>query len=287
MLRTMGPTLAATLALILLASPAASASPRVRDLTDAEAVHAARAVAPRESAKRASMTGTSVKIDAVTMVVADAESASSRSVDGDEVLEGRNVDFVVGATADGFQVLSVVAGPQSPRLARYVFPGMTLTQEEGGSIAVRKDGRYGEPVAFVDAPWAKDAHGVLVSTVYSISRSDTLVQTVSPAANAAYPVVADPRIRTAWYGWSIEREVTTMTTTQLLLWAGGLIAVVTWLVVLFRPRHVVRSALLGVSALAMLGIQWFGGLGRPFDNLVTLVIVGSAVWIVWQGRSRG
>lgn len=78
-----------------------------------------------------------------------------------------------------------------------------------------------------------------------------------------------------------------MTTTQLLLWAGGLIAVVTWLVVLFRPRHVVRSALLGVSALAMLGIQWFGGLGRPFDNLVTLVIVGSAVWIVWQGRSRG
>lgn len=224
MLRTMGPTLAATLALILLASPAASASPRVRDLTDAEAVHAARAVAPRESAKRASMTGTSVKIDAVTMVVADAESASSRSVDGDEVLEGRNVDFVVGATADGFQVLSVVAGPQSPRLARYVFPGMTLTQEEGGSIAVRKDGRYGEPVAFVDAPWAKDAHGVLVSTVYSISRSDTLVQTVSPAANAAYPVVADPRIRTAWYGWSI--DFTREETEKLAFWGNGCAVVV-------------------------------------------------------------
>lgn len=48
-----------------------------------------------------------------------------------------------------------------------------------------------EPVAPINAPWAKDATGRPVPTSYRLE-GDSLIQVVSFSATTAFPVVADP-----------------------------------------------------------------------------------------------
>ncbi|MEU8972163.1 hypothetical protein AB0D11_23295 [Streptomyces monashensis] len=68
--------------------------------------------------------------------------------------------------------------------------GARLRQAVDGSVVV-VPANQDEPVAAVNAPWARDARGKDVPTSYRLD-GDTLVQRVDFAAATALPVVADP-----------------------------------------------------------------------------------------------
>jgi hypothetical protein len=57
-------------------------------------------------------------------------------------------------------------------------------------------------VGVVDDAWALDADGQPVDTEYRIE-GDTLVQVISPDADTAFPVVADPRVVYSWWGFTV------------------------------------------------------------------------------------
>jgi hypothetical protein len=76
--------------------------------------------------------------------------------------------------------------------------------------------RYGVAPAVWRGLRAKDAKGKSVDTWYSIVDKTTLVQSINPTASTVYPIVADPRIRSAWYGYSVD-----LTNGETIMLAGG------------------------------------------------------------------
>ncbi|MFF9015664.1 DNRLRE domain-containing protein [Streptomyces sp. NPDC014870] len=104
------------------------------------------------------------------------------------------VDTVVQPTlAGGSRTLQVIKNATAPREYRVpidLAPGSSLRQQPDGSIVIVSSDPN-EPVAAINAPWAKDAHGKPVPTSYRLE-GQTLIQTVSFDANTAFPVVADP-----------------------------------------------------------------------------------------------
>lgn len=90
------------------------------------------------------------------------------------------------------QINTVIVNDSAPREYEYAF-----TLDEGEKLRLAPDGsayiedESGSPVAFIAAPWAKDANGNAVTTRYEV-RGSTLVQIVEHSKSDAYPVVADP-----------------------------------------------------------------------------------------------
>ena len=62
---------------------------------------------------------------------------------------------------------------------------------------------HGEPIALIDQAWAKDADGNPVATHYEVN-GDSITQVVDATPTARFPVIADPRIRYTWYGFSVD-----------------------------------------------------------------------------------
>ncbi|NUU07687.1 hypothetical protein [Leifsonia sp. C5G2] len=101
-------------------------------------------------------------------------------------------------TKDGsLQVNAVISAATAPK--RYTYD---LTLPAGGQIVQAGEGYFivnaeSNAVAYVSAPWAKDANGAQVPTHYELSGS-TLTQVVDFTSTTAFPVVADPQF--AWHG---------------------------------------------------------------------------------------
>ncbi|MGJ6127077.1 hypothetical protein QN239_31295 [Mycolicibacterium sp. Y3] len=100
----------------------------------------------------------------------------------------------IGQT-DGDQTLVTMTDPSSP--TTYNFDATQLTPE-GGSLRVNPD----QTVSILDAagtetgdgfsaPWARDATGATQPTQFTATGT-TLTQTISPLADAVYPITADP-----------------------------------------------------------------------------------------------
>ena len=123
---------------------------------------------------------------------------------------------------DGFQVVKVVEEKSDTSDMVVSFPGRHLEQMEDGRVIIRQGGEYGEPVGVIDPAWAKGADGAEVATRFETSGSE-LVQVVVPGPEAKFPVVADPRVRTAWYGASI--DFTKQETTRMAAGWGACAAV--------------------------------------------------------------
>lgn len=71
--------------------------------------------------------------------------------------------------------------------------------EDGSMWAIGLD-NAGDPAAYsIETAWARDANGNDVPTRYEI-RGESIVQVVTPNADTAYPIVADPRW--AWYAFA-------------------------------------------------------------------------------------
>ncbi|WP_411699708.1 hypothetical protein [Conyzicola sp.] len=90
---------------------------------------------------------------------------------------------------------AVISGPDAPISYRFAFmvdgKPAVLRPAEGGGIDVLSAG--GTLVNSVVPAWAKDATGAAVPTSYSVA-GNILTQNVAHAG-AAYPVIADPRVR--------------------------------------------------------------------------------------------
>ncbi|MCV7251777.1 hypothetical protein H7J86_06345 [Mycobacterium hackensackense] len=97
--------------------------------------------------------------------------------------------------ADGDQTLVTLTDPDSP--TRYDFDATNLTPE-GGSLRVNPDRTVSvlnaagaETGDGFSAPWARDATGVAQPTQFT-AQGTMLTQTISPRADAVYPITADP-----------------------------------------------------------------------------------------------
>jgi hypothetical protein len=123
-------------------------------------------------------------------------------VGDDSVMAGGGIDYVSRAVEGGFQIAAVIDG-SSESTQTYKFAGKYLEINEAGYVIVRAGSMTGEPVAVVDPAWAVDADGAKVASRFSVN-GDELTQTTSAGKATAFPVVADPRVRSAWYGLSVD-----------------------------------------------------------------------------------
>ncbi|MGW8949950.1 hypothetical protein [Streptomyces sp. NPDC055709] len=107
-------------------------------------------------------------------------------------------DFAVQPTSDGgARTLITLKDSSAPRDYRFDLDlpeGASLAADGNGGYMITKQSATGAVVlGAVESPWAKDAKGRPVSTEYQLD-GHTLVQTVTPGADAAYPIVADPKV---------------------------------------------------------------------------------------------
>ncbi len=104
--------------------------------------------------------------------------------------DDRSGDAVAVQTlADGStRIQTVMGGAESPREFGYRMAGYQPYQGDTGEVIFLNEAGDYVPVA---APWAVDANGESVPTSYEV-RGDELFQVVTPGAETAYPVVADP-----------------------------------------------------------------------------------------------
>lgn len=110
------------------------------------------------------------------------------------VFDGIAADTQVGvqATEGGVRALVRIDGGGAPEEYRFKTSGLSVALElaPDGTVLIRN--QNAKVVAWVHAPWARDAKGAMVPTHYEV-KGDTLTQVVEHRARAyAYPIVADP-----------------------------------------------------------------------------------------------
>ena len=130
------------------------------------------------------------------------------------------------ASTGGNAGYAVITGPDAPTTYRFAFavdgePAVLRPTDGGGVDVLSANGTLVNSVA---PAWAKDATGADVATSYSVS-GNVLVQSVSHEG-AAYPVVADPRVRcdSLWCTLELSRGETRSLAANVL-YAGGPCAV--------------------------------------------------------------
>lgn len=167
----------------------------------AEAVRLVERADPgTRSSGRAKASGSIVSGGGVEVTL--TERGDEKTVGDQVVTNGQGVDYVARVVDGGLQVAAVVRDARRS-VQRYRFLGRYLEIAASGLVIVRAGGPTGEPVGLIEPAWAKDANGGRVPTRYSVA-GDTLTQTTDITRGTALPVVADPRVRLAWYGGSVD-----------------------------------------------------------------------------------
>lgn len=115
------------------------------------------------------------------------------------IYRGTNYDIALDATENGFASYIVALNENAP--TDYEFEvdlpsGYKLSEDGNDGIEILNEDS--DVVGSIRAPWAVDANGYEIATVYKL-RGDRLVQTLEHAG-AEYPVVADPSLS---FGWGI------------------------------------------------------------------------------------
>jgi len=132
--------------------------------------------------------------------ITDSHADKSVTSDNDlAVYSGTSYDIALGASQTGFATYVVVRDENAPTSYEFNFDlptGFKLSEDGEGGIEVLNSNQ--EVVGKIEAPWAFDADGEAVDTVYKLSNG-MLVQTLNHVG-AAYPVVADPEIS---FGWAV------------------------------------------------------------------------------------
>lgn len=134
--------------------------------------------------------------DTIKLALPGVGGRESSSTSGTAVFAGRDdsVSTAAQATTDGgFRALFTLDDANAPRQQSF---GLTLPEgattrrtAEGGLVVFDASGKI---IGGLETPWAKDANGAPVPTAYRVE-GDTVTQTVEADANAAYPIVADPK----------------------------------------------------------------------------------------------
>ncbi|WIY83510.1 hypothetical protein [Propionimicrobium sp. PCR01-08-3] len=137
------------------------------------------------------------------VVLSDQLTTNIGLGDGVQAVAGETVDYIIRDLSDSTtQILAVMSSEESSTTQSYQFTGKFLEPAQDGSVLVRESPE-GEPVAMIDAPWARDGDGKALTTEYQI-QGDTLVQTTAVTDSTVYPVVADPSVNQHWWGWSVD-----------------------------------------------------------------------------------
>ena len=113
------------------------------------------------------------------------------------IYRGTDYDLAMDATDTGFASYIVVLNENAP--TDYEFEvelptGYKLSEDDSNGIEILSPDN--DVVGIMSAPWAVDANGDQIDTVYKL-RGDSLVQTLTHSG-AAYPVVADPEVEIHW-----------------------------------------------------------------------------------------
>lgn len=170
--------------------------------TPSDSVDLAEKLDPLPKRERKPAKVTANKVMAGRVEVAIQAGGSLAQVDGSTVLKDSTTDFVVRGLNDGAQILAVSRNANS-LTQRYTFAGHYLELLDSGAVVVRATDSTSEPLAYIEPAWAKDKTGAKLLSSYTVEGS-TLIQTTTPSARTVFPVVADPRVRSAWYGWSVD-----------------------------------------------------------------------------------
>lgn len=264
------PVLTATtvLTLVLAATIApteASAAPHGRR-TPADAVRLVTRSDPgtRTAGRVAASPGV---VRAAGIEVALTASGPPTLVGDETVMAGDSVTYVARAVGDGLQVAAVIETVDE-RVQTYRFPGKHLELTSDGYVIVRVGGRTGRPVGVIDPAWAVDARGATVSSHFRV-RADTLIQTSDVDRSTAFPVVADPRVRSAWYGLSV--DFTRAETLALVAGGAGCEKVASK-----SPPGIGRAIQLSCAFLA----GW-AGLAAAQKKCVSAKLMNMYVWAPW------
>ncbi|MFC3686752.1 hypothetical protein [Aquipuribacter hungaricus] len=183
----------------MLVTPAQASTTSIHStISAAEAAVPAATVTPDITSVAPAPAGAGVRLGGLD-VAFDGGGATSTS--GELLLSGgSSMTYAADDLGEGNARLSAVLQNSSAR-ASWTFRGAELqTFTEAGiqTISVVKDN---ELVGTIEAPWAVDANGVAVPTHYEV-RGPKLIQVVETDANTAFPVVADPTVKTRWYGFT-------------------------------------------------------------------------------------
>ena len=206
-------------------------------------------------------------VRAAGVEVAIASHGDVATVGDETVMGGNGVDYVSRAVDEGFQVAAVISDA-TQSVQTYRFKGKHLELTRAGFVIVRTGGPTGEPVAVIDPAWAVDAKGAKVASRFSVKGS-RLTQTSYIDRTTAFPVVADPRVRTAWYGLSI--DFTRSDTLALAAAGAGCERVASK-----SPPGVGRAIQLSCGFLA----GW-AGLATAQGKCVSAKLINMYVWVPW------
>lgn len=192
----------ATLALTTAAAVLIASGPTPASATDADVSRALRAdqtTATVVSGLTIGSTseGSVIRDGAIQMTLND--SAITPRSQGVSSSSHTHNATVVRDTTSGFQVLSV-AKDDSHLRDEYEFPGLRLQAQPSGAVVILSGDR---PAGFIEAPWAVDAAGRPVQTHFEVHGSK-LVQTLAIDDKTAFPVVADPKVHSKWWGYTID-----------------------------------------------------------------------------------
>lgn len=155
------------------------------------------------------------------------------------------VEAAAQSTPTGVQVLSVFSSGEQTSID-YEFNGSDLELNDDGSVTVwpEDQAHLAEPVGFIRIPWALDASGSPVATYFSVD-GERLTQTIVPTDSTEWPVVADPKIESHWWGKDIrfsKRE------TKIIAASSAACAVAS---VLIPDPSVSKAVAVGCGALAV------------------------------------
>lgn len=151
-------------------------------------------------------------------------SAAGQLAGDDVVFEdvARDTNIVAQATAEGAaQILITIDSAQAP--TEFEFPidipdGAALTLNADGSVSIAIDG---EELGHIETPWAVDANGNNVATAFAVNGA-TLTQIVNhTASDVAYPVVADPKFSSSWWGQTMKLTTSELKKLDAALLAGS------------------------------------------------------------------
>ena len=254
----------------------AHAAPRDPDPGDLERL--VKKADPRtKTTGRVSVSNGRVRADGLEVAL---EARNPQTLASDTVLTGEGVDYVARGVDDGFQIAAVITDP-AQHTQTYRFPGRYLERLADGQVLVRADGRFGEPIGVIDPPWAVDANGASIPSKFLVD-GDTLTQVTSLGSRTAYPVVADPRVRVAWYGYSV--DFTKAETKKIAIAGNACTAFLGFAGVIATKAGLVATAVVGLLASSCATIGVLSDVayesGRCISlKLFTIVPGATAPWI--------
>ena len=186
--------------------------------------------------------------------------------------EADGVDFATQVLDNGIvRMQTILSSPDDPHSFTYELGnGFIPAEAADGSLWAYRFNDAGEIEMFgIGEAWARDANGADVPTHYEVT-GNTLTQVVEPAADAAYPIVADPTWQ--WYNAAYGAGFSKQETKDLAS-AGAITGFCT---ALGKTPPL-------AAACAIAGAQWFlqAGLAANANECVFIAAVPAPLAVRW------